>query len=182
MSSESSDSPFPPSGERATRVRWLIFVLACGTSWFLYLGGKYSAGPLTFGGNVWKAQNPGNMTMGFGMPGQPDADGSPGQDFAQWDEDNLNVEDTDGFGYLLVGAFSPNDMLTFEGGWGATNYDNDVFDDADDTVAYYIHARIQLAKGVWLVPEIGKIDYKDDPDGEDEGSMTYYGAKWQISF
>ena len=51
MSLESSDSPSPsrpapgvkgrdatPSpGQRPTRVRWLIFSLACGTSWFLYL-------------------------------------------------------------------------------------------------------------------------------------------------
>ncbi len=51
MSSESSDWPSesrpppggrrrggrPPWGRRPTRVRWLIFALACGTSWFLYL-------------------------------------------------------------------------------------------------------------------------------------------------
>ncbi len=44
MSSPSSDSSSPsrpalsaPRGERPTRVRWLIFALACGTSWFLYL-------------------------------------------------------------------------------------------------------------------------------------------------
>jgi hypothetical protein len=150
------------------------------TSWFVYLGGKYSAGPFTFGGDVWKSQNPGNMTMGFGMPGQSDVGGMPGEDFAQIEDGD--IEDTDGFGYLLVGAFSPNDMLTFEAGWGATNYDNDAFDDADDTVAYYVQARIQLAKGVWLVPEVGKIDYKEDIEGEDEGDVTYYGAKWQINF
>jgi hypothetical protein len=150
------------------------------TSWFIYLGGKYSAGPFTFGGNVWKSQNPGNMSMGFGTPGQPDTGGSPGEDFAQFDDGD--VEDTDGFGYLLVGAFSPNDMITLEAGWGATNYDNDAFDDDDDTVAYYVQARIMLAKGVWLVPEIGKFDYKEGIDGEDEGDLTYYGAKWQINF
>jgi len=51
MSRESSDSPAKPSPEvapkrrgggpssaqRPTNVRWLIFALACGTSWFLYL-------------------------------------------------------------------------------------------------------------------------------------------------
>ena len=40
MTSESSNSPSksrPPLGRRPTRVRWLIFVLGSGTSWFLYL-------------------------------------------------------------------------------------------------------------------------------------------------
>ncbi len=51
MTHESSDQPYkspaasgatgrgaaPSLGQRPTRVRWLIFVLACGTSWFLYL-------------------------------------------------------------------------------------------------------------------------------------------------
>jgi hypothetical protein len=41
---------------------------------------------------------------------------------------------------------------------------------------------ISLAPGVYLVPEIGYIDFLDDVNGNDEGDQIYGGAKWRIDF
>ena len=51
---------------------------------------------------------------------------------------------------------------------------------------YYLQAAITMAKGVYLIPEVGLRDYGDlegDVEGKvDLGSLWYAGAKWQINF
>jgi hypothetical protein len=143
-------------------------------SYILYLGGKFNSGPFYFGGNVWMGKNTGNY--GKYEAGADDAVLTCGDE-----DDDADVEDNDGFGWLAVVGFTMNDMIRFEGGYGFTTFDAD-FDDDDQTQAYYIQASINLGKGFFIVPEIGKVDYKDDSEGEDEGAFSYYGLKWQINF
>ena len=45
-----------------------------------------------------------------------------------------------------------------------------------------MQALITLAPGVYLLPEVGYIDYMDDRAGADQGYKWYAGAKWQIDF
>jgi len=47
--------------------------------------------------------------------------------------------------------------------------------------SYYAQSRITLAPGVFVVPEIGLINWGKFQN-KDMGETTYYGAKWQIDF
>ena len=138
-------------------------------SYIIAIGGTYRTGPFFVGANYWMGQNVGNMGMW-----------NEGFDEAIWDGDE--VLDTDGYGFILVASFTLSDMLTFEGGYGYSNFDTDDADEEDDTSSYYVNATVNLAKGVFIVPEIGIVDRGDDALGNDEGDTTYYGLKWQINF
>jgi hypothetical protein len=81
-----------------------------------------------------------------------------------------------------VGGYKFNDMVTVEAGYG---YEESELDDAvqeDDSSSYYIQAKLTLAPGVYITPEIGITDHGKDQNGVEEGETTYYGCKWQISF
>jgi hypothetical protein len=99
-----------------------------------------------------------------------------------------DVDDTDTLQFALVGGFKFTDQVSFEAGFG---WREDDFDDAggdeDDFWQVYGQAVISLAPGVWIIPEIGYQDFADapvdiGPDGNDQGSKLYAGAKWQIDF
>jgi hypothetical protein len=141
------------------------------TSYVAAIGATYNVGPFYIAGNYWMGQNVGNM--GMWNVGSPNAGYDAGDD---------KILDSDGYGFLLVAAFTLSDMLRFEGGWGFTSFDVDNADKKDETQAYYVQATINLAKGVFIVPEIGKIDYMKDSSGDKQGDTTYYGLKWQINF
>jgi hypothetical protein len=141
------------------------------SSYIVAIGGTYNMGPFYFGGNYWMGRNVGNMNMW-----------NQGFDEAAWDAAGEDLLDTDGWGFILVGAFTLSDMLRFEAGYGYSKFDTDEAEEEDDTSSYYVQATITFAKGVFIVPEIGKVDLGDDPFGNDEGSTTYYGLKWQINF
>ena len=88
------------------------------------------------------------------------------------------VTDVDAWGYALVAAYTLNDMIAFEAGFGYAETENDATSKENDVMSYYVQAPLTLAPGVIVIPEIGVIDYKDN--GED--NTLYYGAKWQINF
>jgi len=141
-------------------------------AYMVAIGASYNMGPLYIGADYWMGQNTGNIgqaTFGFApdISAGADADG---------------VLDNDSYGYLAVVGFKLSDMLYFEGGYGFASGDLDDAAKKDETSGYYVQAQISLAKGVLLVPEIGYYDLKDDAKGADQGDVTYYGLKWQISF
>jgi len=132
----------------------------------------YNMGPFYFATNGWMGKNVGNLGFaGFG---------NPPNHFASFDGDD--VLDNNGYGFLLVAAFSLSDMLKFEAGYGYAEADLDDAESEDDSSSYYLNCTINLAKGVFIVPEIGAYNLGDDEDGEDQGDITYYGLKWQINF
>ncbi|MEJ5358652.1 MAG: hypothetical protein WHT06_08255 [Desulfobacterales bacterium] len=95
-----------------------------------------------------------------------------------------DTNDAKSLSAMLVAGLKFTDTLKFEAGVGYRNDDADVsgVDDAEAWEAY-IQAVITLAKGVYLIPEIGYIDFGDDPvTGDDTGYRWYAGAKWQIDF
>ncbi|MGD8611910.1 MAG: hypothetical protein PVJ44_14400 [Desulfobacterales bacterium] len=101
---------------------------------------------------------------------------------AVYDGDD-NVWDIDSWQAALVAGFKFTDQLTFEGGFGYRSDDSDAPDeDEDEQYSYYLQSVIAMAPGVWLIPEVGYYDLKNDIEGDDEGNFFYLGAKWQIDF
>ena len=93
------------------------------------------------------------------------------------------LKDNDGIGFLAVVGFKANDALTIEAGYGSERNELDVDNsNADETVQYYLNLSYTITPGFFVVPEIGKIDFKEDSAGVDEGDLTYAGLKWQINF
>lgn len=141
-------------------------------SYFFGLAFKIPVGAAYINGNLWGGQNLGQSGMWL-----------TGDDEARWDAVNSKLIDNDNLGYFLVAGFKASDMLTFEAGYGHVEHELDMAgSNADDTDTYYVNATINLAKGCFVVPEIGKIDYKESAAKVDQGDTTYFGAKWQINF
>lgn len=142
-------------------------------SYIVGLGLKWGAGPFYVGGDVYMGQNTGN----FGIWAKSTSA------VVAWDSVDEDLVDSDAWGWLFVVGFKMSDMFAFEGGLGSAYFDYDVSGAEDSTVsAWYVQSSIALAKGVFIVPEIGQTDNGDDLNGDDLGKSTYYGLKWQINF
>jgi len=91
--------------------------------------------------------------------------------------------DNDGYGFIVVAGAKINDMFSVEAGYGYVETEFDLTGPVEDGAAsYYLQFPITLAPGVYVTPEVGMIDYDEDPGGYDESDTTYFGAKWQINF
>jgi hypothetical protein len=124
-----------------------------------------------------------NANIGLGDPINP-LTGNPISQLPFVDA-NGGIVDQDSLMAMLALGFKPTESLRLElgGGYLGTKDDNDT---KNNYVEYYLQAVIYLAKGVYLVPEVGYRDYGDleldnAPD-VDLGSLWYAGAKWQIDF
>jgi hypothetical protein len=74
-------------------------------------------------------------------------------------------------------------MFNIEAGYGYQSYEFDIDNsEKDETQQYYLNCTINIAPGFFIQPEVGMIDFKDDPAGAEQGELTYFGAKWQINF
>jgi len=141
------------------------------TSYIGAIGATYNMGPFFIGGNYYMGRNIGNMGMW-----------NAGFDDTVYDAGDEDMLDNDAYGFIIVGAFTASDTLRFEAGYGFSSFDIDEADTEDETSSMYLQAKITFAKGVFIVPEVGMIDFKDDPLENDEGDTTYYGLQWQIRF
>jgi hypothetical protein len=141
------------------------------SSYVIGLNAGVTVGPAAIKASIWKGQNMG--PYGFWITG----DGNPGLNDA-----GTETLDNDSMGFLGVVTFKATDMLSFEAGYGALTHDRENVENDDDTKSYYVNAVITFAPGVFIVPEIGKVDYEEGFAGTDEGEVTYFGAKWQINF
>jgi hypothetical protein len=106
---------------------------------------------------------------------------------------NTAVIDNEAMGYAITALYKLNDMISFEAGYG---YTQNEMDDAampavaggsgatqeDDRSMYYLQSVVKMAPGVFLVPEIGVQDGKENSTGGSDGDMSYIGAKFQIDF
>lgn len=143
-----------------------------------YVGGVeggVTLGPIYINAQVYWAQNAGAFglaALGFNQPVYVDND----------------LQDATTFGVGGVIGWTLNDRFALEAGAGYTEEDNDAIGKSaeyvtkDKTAAYYIQATIILAKGVYIIPEVGYWDLCDDIAGNDEKDFWYAGAKWQINF
>jgi hypothetical protein len=141
-------------------------------SYVLALGGKINIGQVYLAGDVFTGQNVGNMIW-------VNTDGNNTGCVPVLTNDAIN--DNNAVGYLVVVGAKINDMFSVEFGYGTTqtDFDKSSTDTPDDDVtSYYAQATITLAPGVFIVPEIGTIDYEENTQNE----VDYIGAKWQINF
>jgi len=139
-------------------------------SWVAGLWGAVNFGPAYVKANIYKAQN----TGAYGLYEAGDDD---------FDFVGNKIKDMDTLGYLAVAGAKLGDAFAVEAGYGKVSHESDVVGEKDDdTSAYYVQATIGLAPGVFIVPEIGKIDYDKNHANAKEGDQLYYGAKWQINF
>ena len=109
-------------------------------SYIVAIGGTYNMGPFYFGANYWMGRNVGNMNMW-----------NDGFSEAVWNDADEDLLDTDGYGFILVGAFTLSDMLRFEAGYGYSLFDTDDADEKDDTSSYYVQATIPSAKCLFIL-------------------------------
>ena len=156
-------------------------------SYILGIGGRYDIGAVYLKGNFWGGQNVGNMADILVNGGLWSSAGNAGTDtfdgdgfgLAQWD--GTQVNDRDAYAALFVAGYTIRKGLYLEAGYGYVNTELDVdgpAGDEDDAHTYYLQSTIFLAEGVFLTPEIGRIDLNDD----DQPDATYYSIKWQINF
>jgi hypothetical protein len=140
------------------------------TSWVIGGNVGFSFGPAYIKGAVSYDQNGGNAGW-YSQPGF-------------WDGDD-DMKDTNVLQAALVGGFKMSDMVAFEVGGGLADQDYDL-KGVDNTTPWsvYGNATVQLAPGVWIIPEVGYFDWDSSgaDDDDDLGSTFYIGGKWQIDF
>jgi len=95
---------------------------------------------------------------------------------------------------MLALGFKATEALGLEFGVGYVGYNTDKiegFSNKSNYMEYYLQAVFTMAKGVYIIPEIGYRDFgKNEGDrpafsvapDTDNGSLFYAGAKWQIDF
>jgi hypothetical protein len=135
------------------------------------ISGKFKTGAFSVGAQAFAGQNVGNLIASH-TTGNEDGEG-----YAEIVADK--VIDNDAFGIEVVAAYMINEMVSLEAGYGYMKTELDTINaEKEDVASYYLQAPITLAAGVFVVPEVGVVNYQDD--GQDK--MTYFGAKWQINF
>lgn len=123
-------------------------------------------------GNIYTGSNTGNYGLW-----------QRGAASATYNAAKNDIDDNSTMGYLAVVGYKVNPKMALEFGYGSNEHESDVTGaKTDDCSAYYVQMTYNLAKGAFIVPEIGMVDLGDDSAGNEEGDITYYGAKWQINF
>jgi len=136
-------------------------------SYVVALGASVNFGAAYLNGNIYTGQNASNLIWADAA-GTAVVAGLTG----------TTLLDNDAMGYLIVIGAKINDMFSVEFGYAGlkAELDGSVVD--QESKSYYAQATINLAPGVFLVPEVGVLDY----DGTTVRKDTYFGAKWQINF
>ncbi|MFO7783417.1 MAG: porin [Desulfatiglandales bacterium] len=141
-------------------------------AWAVHFGTKLAMGPFYANGSIFVGEN--NAYLG-----QWTVDAA----VATYDAATDSLIDSDLWGWQLIAGFKLNDMISFEAGYGENRLDTNIAGQWEDKVAtYYFQTVLSPAKGVLIIPEIGKQDYKNTVAGADEGDTVYFGAVWKISF
>jgi hypothetical protein len=139
-------------------------------SYVIGFGGGVTLGKAYVKAGAYMAQNGGQY--GLWQLGVDDAQFIGGE-----------VVDNDTVGGQLVAGMKASDKLALEAGVGylAHEVDDSAYE-KDESMVYYVQATYTFIPGVIIVPEFGVYDYKENSSEVDEGTKTYFGAKWQINF
>ena len=125
--------------------------------------------------NGFNGTNVGNMGI-LDVKGGGKSDNT-GSGYGKYDSTTGKVIDVDALGYTALINYAFNDKLSVEGGLGYAHMDTYEDEDEDDVISYYLQIPIIISPGVFIIPEMGKIDFQ-----QNQGKKNYYGAKWQINF
>ncbi|NNL78507.1 MAG: hypothetical protein HKO68_19425 [Desulfobacterales bacterium] len=141
------------------------------TSYFIGADGGVNFGPAYVKAAISYGQNMGNARWTGGA--------------GAWDNDD-DLDDNDTIQGGLVVGMKVSDMLTLEAGGGYRVDDLDGNNtQKQKTWAGYGQAVVQLAPGVFIIPEFGYFDNGESVTKsalDDLGDRWYAGAKWQINF
>jgi hypothetical protein len=96
--------------------------------------------------------------------------------------DNGAIEDTESYGGFLQGTFDVGEKSKVNLGIGYNSSDNDLYDDPDEQIAYFINMSILIVDGFTVTPEVSYFDLMDDAQGNDQGDTLCAGVKWQMNF
>ena len=145
-------------------------------AYVLGLFAKVNFGPVEIAANGYVGTNPGNYGLSQDIV-------LKNASFA-----NNDVQDVDTLGMIGVVKFKVSDMIKLQAGYGYISNELDLAGTTttDTTTIFYVQANVSPAKGFYIVPEIGFIDYGDrEVSGQADtklGDKSYFGAKWQINF
>jgi hypothetical protein len=149
-------------------------------SWVVGTVLGYTAGPFYAYGAVYTGQNLVEYGQAFGYDWEQGATYIAATD---------SIEDDDTIGWSIVAGYSPMDILTLEAGYGWIESQVNTavgVESEDESQMYYLQARIQVAKGFRITPEIGVYDLDErtatGAAATDQGDMIYFGAQWRIDF
>lgn len=97
-----------------------------------------------------------------------------------------DLKDADAFGIEAALGWKVNDMLTLEASLASLTSEQDTtLDNEDDVIVYGFLAKITLAPGVTITPELIFQDNKDVINNgtvTDQGDATVFGVFWKIDF
>ena len=97
-----------------------------------------------------------------------------------------DLKDATAFGVVAALGWKLNDMFTLEGSYSMLNTEVDTsLDNEDDASAWGVIAKITMAPGVYIIPELIFQDNKDRKDNSvstEEGDATIFGVFWRIDF
>ena len=154
-------------------------------SWVLGASSVWDIGAFSLGGQVNYGMNEGISAWSMGYNAGSTSATTYNTALPVLKNNGKGVADVYTLQAMIVPSLKFTDTLRFQGGLGYR------MDNADGAPGYsqpdgswvgYVQALITLAPGVYLLPEVGYIDYMDDRAGADQGYKWYAGAKWQIDF
>ena len=90
------------------------------------------------------------------------------------------------FGVVAALGWKINDMFTLEASYAMLDTEQDTsLANEDEAVAYGLIAKITMAPGVYIIPELIFEDRSDVITGgvtTDQGDATIFGVFWRIDF
>lgn len=93
----------------------------------------------------------------------------------------LDKDSTD-FGVSAELGFKATKDILLNVGYGYQRSDSDAFMKADGQQSYYANAIINIAKNLYVTPEVGVLDYMKDSADVKEGKKVYYGVQLKANF
>jgi hypothetical protein len=150
-------------------------------SWLLNAAARMNFGPFYVNFSLAYGENPANY--GF------TADIAAAVKGAAYIAATDSIEDSENLLAALIVGFRLSDALKLEAGVGYLSGEIDTAPGVtreDTTMSYYLQLAWSPAKNVFIIPELGMIDYGDrEVTGladVDQGRATWLGIKWQINF
>jgi hypothetical protein len=146
-----------------------------------YIGGLGYSGAF---GPVWlhAGLHGGNNLANAGWYGQAEL-GPTDANFLGIKNPGTADDSTTTMGFALAAGMAASEAMQFQAGVGYISDENDAIGSKTDaSMSAYLQMAYSFAPGFMVVPEIGIVDNMKDMNDNDEGTVTYAGAKWQIDF
>jgi len=144
------------------------------TSWVLGARAKANFGPAYAGLSLSYRQNGGN----YGVWTVSTKETAIFQ--------GIDLKDATAFGLEAALGYKVNDMLTVEGSYAMLNSEQDTsLSNEDDVMVWGVLAKITMAPGVYIIPELIFQDNKDVKNNgvtTEQGDATIFGVFWMINF